>query len=147
MLIEDAARGRVNEALKTVARDEGIEEGRLALLVSGGEVVIPRNAARDTGGAVGIGRLLTCKVNANVGTSGRRCHPEEEVAKARAAVECGADAVMDLSTGPHGGEVLRRLLKELKAPVGTVPVYDAFSGGWEARSVADVDADDFIRSV
>jgi phosphomethylpyrimidine synthase len=62
-------------------------------------------------------------------------------------VECGADTVMDLSTGPHGGEVLRRLLKEIKASVGTVPVYDAFSGDWKARSVADVDADEFIRSV
>ena len=147
MLIEDAAHGRVNDTIKTVARDEGIQEDRLAQLVSHGEVVIPRNAAREAIGAVGIGRLLTCKVNANVGTSGRHCHPDEEVEKAHAAVECGADAVMDLSTGPHGGEVLSRLLKELTAPVGTVPVYDAFSGGWDARSIADVDADDFIRSV
>ena len=74
---------------------------------------------------MGVGELLTTKVNVNVGTSQALDSPETEVEKALAAVEAGADTVMDLSTGGDLDLVRRRILDSVSVPVGSVPIYNA----------------------
>ena len=74
---------------------------------------------------MGVGELLTTKVNVNVGTSQALDSPETEVDKALAAVEAGADTVMDLSTGGDLDLVRRKILDSVTVPVGSVPIYNA----------------------
>ena len=106
------------------AKREGIEPARLARLVAVGRVVIPRNVRREIE-PIGVGELLTTKVNVNVGTSQALDSPETEVEKALAAVEAGADTVMDLSTGGDLDLVRRKILDSVSVPVGSVPIYNA----------------------
>lgn len=123
-LMEEASRGRVPEEVKIVAKREGVDPSKLARLVALGRVVIPRNLARKIE-SMGVGELLTTKVNVNLGTSQALDSPETEVEKALAAVEAGADTVMDLSTGGDLDLVRRKVLEAIGVPVGTVPIYQA----------------------
>lgn len=106
------------------AEREGVEPARLARLVAAGRVVIPRNVRREIE-PMGVGEFLTTKVNVNVGTSQALDSPETEVEKALAAVEAGADTVMDLSTGGDLDLVRRKILDSVRVPVGSVPIYNA----------------------
>ena len=106
------------------AKREGLEPARLARLVAAGRVVIPRNVRREIE-PMGVGKHLTTKVNVNVGTSQALDSPETEVEKALAAVEAGADTVMDLSTGGDLDLVRRKILDSVTVPVGSVPIYNA----------------------
>lgn len=123
-LTEEASRGRVPEEVKIVAEREGVDPSKLARLVALGRVVIPRNLARKIE-PMGVGELLTTKVNVNLGTSQALDSPETEIEKAMAAVEAGADTVMDLSTGGDLDLVRRKVLEAVGVPVGTVPIYQA----------------------
>lgn len=124
-LMEEATRGRVPREIETVANREGIEPAKLARLVAAGRVVIPGNLRREGLEPAGIGEWLTTKVNVNVGTSQNLDSPENEVEKAMAAVEAGADAVMDLSTGGDLDLIRRKILDAVGVPLGTVPIYQA----------------------
>ena len=124
-LMEEATRGRVPREIEAVATREGIEPAKLARLVGAGRVVIPGNLRREGLEPAGIGEWLTTKVNVNVGTSQNLDSPENEVEKAMAAVEAGADAVMDLSTGRDLDLVRRKILDAVGVPLGTVPIYQA----------------------
>jgi phosphomethylpyrimidine synthase len=64
-------------------------------------------------------------VNANIGTSPDHIDLAEEVEKAKVAIDVGADAVMDLSTGGDLDKVRRDILKACTVPLGTVPIYQA----------------------
>jgi phosphomethylpyrimidine synthase len=122
--------------LGAVARAEGMEPERLARRIADGRIVIPANPARKHK-ICAIGEGCTVKVNVNVGTSGTRCDPALEEEKAKAALENGADALMDLSTGGNLVAIRKKILK-LDTTVGTVPIYEAVR---RAGNAADVDAD------
>ncbi len=123
-LMEEASRGRVPEEVKIVSKREGTDPAKLARLVALGRIVIPRNLSRKIE-PMGIGEQLTVKVNLNLGTSQSLDSPDGEVEKALAAVDAGADTVMDLSTGGDLDLVRRRVLEAASVPVGTVPIYQA----------------------
>ncbi len=123
-LMEEARRGRIPEEIKLVADKEGIEPDKLRRLVASGRVVIPKNIRRDVE-PLGIGETLTTKVNVNLGSSQDLAEPDAEVKKAMAAVEAGADTLMDLSTGGDLDLIRRKILKSVTVPVGTVPIYQA----------------------
>ena len=97
MLIRDARKG-LTPGIRDIAKREGVDADRLRSLIASGHVAVPRNVSRDIPGCA-VGKLMSTKVNANVGTSKDYDNPAEEVEKARVAVKYGADAVMDLSTG------------------------------------------------
>ncbi len=134
-LIRECLTG-VPPLVEAVARMEGINPRVVARSVARGRLVIPANPGRSHR-PCGIGEGCRVKVNVNVGTSGERCDLSLEKAKARAALENGADTLMDLSTGGDLPAV-RRMVLSMDAPVGTVPVYEAVR---RAGSAADVDAD------
>jgi phosphomethylpyrimidine synthase len=113
-----------------------MEPERLARRIACGRVVVPHNPARKHPSCA-IGEGCVVKVNVNIGTSGTRCDPALEEMKAKAALDNGADALMDLSTGGNLVAIRKRILKSATT-VGTVPVYEAVR---RAGSVADVDAD------
>lgn len=110
-----------------VAGREGISPEKFDARVRDGSIVVMRNACRDIV-PVAVGAGCMTKVNANVGTS-EKSSIMGELEKARAAVEYGADAVMDLSVGDGMDETRQKILEEIKVPVGTVPVYQMFING------------------
>jgi phosphomethylpyrimidine synthase len=82
------------------------------------------------------------KVNANIGSS----HDLES--KLKTAVACGADTVMDLSTGPAWREILTQILSRSPVPVGTVPLYQVFGEVLEkGGDVGDVSPEEIFRAV
>ncbi len=142
MLMREAKNG-LSEEIRRIAKAEGVEPERLRSLIARGLVAVPRNAGRGFPGRA-VGALMSTKVNANVGTSKDYDDCGEEVRKAMAAVQCGADAVMDLSTGHDRDTVRKRLLKELEVPVGTVPIYHAAR---KRKNAVDMTSDDIFNSV
>jgi phosphomethylpyrimidine synthase len=123
-LMEEARKGVIPTEVIGVAEREGLEPARLARLLADGRAVIPRNARRDLE-PLGIGELLSTKVNVNIGTSGALDSPAAEVEKALAAQAAGADTIMDLSTGGDLDLLRRKILQAVRVPVGTVPIYQA----------------------
>lgn len=124
--IEDLRAGRDVVGLVEAARDEGIAVERLAeLIVSGRVALLANRARRGVVRPVAIGEGLRTKVNANLGASEDASGPAEELRKLSAAVDAGADAVMDLSTGGDLIAMRRSLLDASPVPLGTVPVYEA----------------------
>ncbi len=117
-----ARAGTITKEMEAVARAEGRDPGWLAAEIAAGRVVIPYNRARSFA-PVGIGHGLRTKVNANLGTSPLRSCMEEELVKLKAAVEAGADAVMDLSTGGDLEAIRREIIDNSPVMVGTVPIY------------------------
>ena len=142
MLISHAKKGP-NGEIRDAAKREGVDADRLCRLVTAGRVAVPRNAARRFP-VRAIGELMSTKVNANVGTSKDYDSPAEEVEKAKIAVEYGADAVMDLSTGRDVAAVRRRLARELEVPLGTVPIYHAAR---KRKAVVDMTSDDMFNAL
>lgn len=126
-----ALEGRITDAMRHVASEEGItvEEVRDALV--SGEAAIPANHAHTSLKPKGIGKAFTIKVNANLGTSLACNDPEMELEKLRVAIKAGADAVMDLSTGGDMEELRREIVRQSTVPVGTVPIYDAAVRAYE----------------
>jgi len=124
--IEFALDGQITPQMKKVALDEGFEAEVIREKVAAGQIVIPNNPARKDQRIVGIGTGLRTKINASIGTSSDISDIKEEVAKAIAAEEEGADTLMELSAGGDLDKVRREVLKATSLPVGNVPLYQAF---------------------
>ncbi len=123
--LQAARGGEITAEMAAVAEAEGLPPETIRERVARGTVVIPANRQRKLARPQGIGQGLRVKVNANIGTSPERFDVEEELAKLRTAIDAGADAVMDLSTGGDISAIRRRLLEECPVPFGTVPIYQA----------------------
>jgi phosphomethylpyrimidine synthase len=69
--------------------------------VARGRHLIPANTHHLAGklAPMGIGKVASVKINANIGNSAVSSSIDEEVGKLLLAVKYGADTVMDLSTG------------------------------------------------
>jgi len=123
--MEQARKGIITKEIKHVAETEGVDPDLLCARLAEGTVAIPANQNHPHLLPRGIGKGLTIKVNANIGTSKDHVDIEEELKKLRVAVEAGADAVMDLSTGGDLVAIRQAILKETRIPLGTVPIYQA----------------------
>jgi phosphomethylpyrimidine synthase len=146
--MKEAKKGRATPEMRAVAREEGVPLSYVVRGVASGRIVIPCNPSRR--GEVilkGIGEGLRTKVNANVGSSPDYVDVEEEVQKARAAKECGADTVMDLSIGGDLDLIRRRILREVDLPLGTVPIYQAGVEASLKGSVLDMDSDALFNAI
>jgi phosphomethylpyrimidine synthase len=146
-LIESAKKGILTPDIKTVAGKESINPETLAQDIARGHTVIARNMNHRIS-PTGIGRGLSTKINANIGTSKDKVSFDEEMEKLGICVKYGADAVMDLSTGGNI-KALRKLMME-KSPlsVGTVPIYEAVVRSAERHgSIARMTADDLFSVI
>ena len=141
--MKECQNGTVPEIVKKTAEIEHIDPEKLRRLVLRGLVTVPKNADRETL-PTGIGKYMSTKINANVGTSRDYKDLEDEVKKAKTAVQYGAGAIMDLSTGGDLDAVRKRILAEVSVPVGTVPLYDAAA---TAPMVVEMTADDMFNAV
>ncbi|MDP2689013.1 MAG: phosphomethylpyrimidine synthase ThiC, partial [Deltaproteobacteria bacterium] len=123
--LEAARRGVITKEMETAARKEGVSAEYIRKAMEEGTVVITRNKAHASIEGLAVGKGLRTKVNANIGSSQDHVDVEEELLKLRAAVEAGADAVMDLSTGGDVNAIRRAIMAESPVPIGTVPIYQA----------------------
>ena len=122
----DLARtGVITQAMHQVAQAEGIDAEIIRASVAEGTVVIPLNKKNTDITPVGIGKGLTIKVNANIGTSGDQIGLNEELEKLKAAVDAKTHTIMDLSTGGNITEIRQAIIRKSTVPVGTVPIYQA----------------------
>ena len=111
-------------------------------------MVIPCNGRHSNLEACGIGAGLSVKINANLGTSPSFPARENEMRKLEAALACGADAVMDLSTGGDLGACRREVIARSPVPVGTVPIYEgAVEALRERGAVVELSADDLFAVI
>ena len=143
--MERAAQGTTPE-IEAVARKEGLDPDVVRRRLVAGRAVIPSNPIHDPE-PCGIGEGLSVKVNVNIGTSRDRADLEEELSKVRIAVRYGADAIMDLSTGGDIDAIRRAVLKEVRIPVGTVPIYQTGLRMARKSAVVDMDEDDIFRGI
>lgn len=143
--LQQAQAGTITEAMQHVAKTEGVDVETLRQEVAAGRVVIPANTLhlQTNLKPVGIGRILSTKVNANIGTSSVRCSVAAEIEKMNAALEVGADAMMDLSTGGDLDQVRAELLAHCPVTFGTVPVYQVIQG----RNVEDIDKKILVETI
>ncbi|MEM4155117.1 MAG: phosphomethylpyrimidine synthase [Archaeoglobaceae archaeon] len=142
-LIEEAKKGVLNKFIRRTAEYERVEADRLLRLIAKGHVVVPKNVIREVEPRA-IGMLVSTKVNANVGTSQEYINVEEEVEKAVVAQKFGADAIMDLSTGGDLREIRKKIMKIVRVPFGTVPIYEAAR---DCRKIVDISEDEFLKAV
>jgi 5-hydroxybenzimidazole synthase len=123
--IELAREATVTDQMVAVAKSEDVTPEFVRCMVAEGKIVIPWNHNRRPR-AVGIGKGLSTKINASIGTSSDIIDYAFEVKKARAAEESGADTLMELSVGGDLDRVRREVLAATDLPVGNVPLYQAF---------------------
>ncbi|HDZ86784.1 MAG TPA: phosphomethylpyrimidine synthase ThiC [Actinobacteria bacterium] len=147
-LLQQVKRGQIPKTLKEVAVKESIDPELLAFRISSGSIVIPQNKKRKHIKAVGIGEGLSTKVNANIGTSETHDDVDYELKKLKAAEAAGADAIMDLSTGPSLNKTRKKILEKATVPIGTVPIYQAaVKSKEEHNKILAMDADDMFDVV
>ena len=126
--LQAARKGIVTEAMKTVAADEHVDEETVRAAVASGEAVIPLNIHHRNAKPVGVGRMFTTKINANLGRSVTHSGRGDELDKLKVALDAGADFVMDLSVGQDDLKAIRQgMLDASDKPLGTVPVYETVS--------------------
>jgi phosphomethylpyrimidine synthase len=144
--ITNAKKGNITDQIKKVAKSEGINAELIRRRVASGKIVIPYNDNHSPR-AIGIGKGLRVKVNANIGTSREHCDESEEVEKAKISVESGAHTVMDLSTGGNLDHIRTSIIKSLNVPFGTVPIYQAgIQAITKKGAIIDMTEDDMFNT-
>ena len=143
--LQAAKNGTITDEVKFVADSEQIDAKWVSAELAAGRLVIPANRLhlKTNLKPIGIGRLLTTKVNANIGASSIRSSAKAEIGKLQAALAAGADAIMDLSTGTGLDDIRKQLLARCPVPFGTVPIYQVIEG----RNVEDIDRKTILETI
>lgn len=123
--IQLARQGIITEAMLQVAAQEQLAPEVIRAGVTAGTIAVCCNINHKNLVPRGVGQGLAVKVNANIGTSSAYPDPEPELAKLRAAIDAGADSVMDLSTGDNIDASRKAIIAASTVMVGTVPIYQA----------------------
>ena len=139
----DAARkGIITPEMKIVAQKEKMTEEALRELVACGKVVIPANKNHKSLDPEGVGSMLRTKINVNLGVS-RDCKDYDiEMKKVMAAVNLGAESIMDLSSHGNTQPFRQKLTAECPAMIGTEHVYDSVIN--YQRDLNTLTAQDFL---
>ena len=146
--LQMALDGRITREMRTVSKDENVDAGYVRGAVADGSIVIPKNMRRQLPKAIGIGKGLRTKVNANIGTSPDSAIMKEELKKLRAAMDAGTDTVMDLSIGGDLRKIRRSIIAGCDVPMGTVPIYQAaVESARDRHGIVGMDAEKLFDSI
>ena len=146
--MSEARAGKITDEMRYIAEAEGLEAEIIRQGVAIGEIVIPFNPLKPDKIALGIGKGLRTKVNANIGTSTDQPELENELKKLTAALGAGVDTIMDLSTGGDVDETRKQILKHCNVPLGTVPIYQAAVDIiHQKKSVVELTSDDLFKAI
>lgn len=127
-----------------VLQTEPINREQLEQNLADGTAIIVKNKHRDIV-PLAVGKGLTTKINANIGTSQDKSDLDLEIDKLKVAVNFGAHAIMDLSTGGNLTGIRKRIIEESTVPLGTVPIYQvAVNKSREGKSFLDIEPDELF---
>ena len=143
--MEAARKGIITPEMKAVAKKEYRTEEQIRQWVADGQVAICANKLHTCIDPNGVGSMLKTKINVNLGVSKDCKDYDIEMKKVMAAVDMGAEAIMDLSSHGNTQPFRRKLTSECPAMIGTVPVYDSVIH--YQRDLATLTAQDFIDVV
>lgn len=146
--LESARKGQITPEMEIVARDEQMDIDLLARRVAEGTIVIPKNASRELKRVGGVGLGLRTKVNANIGTSATFPDIKDELVKLKTAIDAGADAVMDLSTGGNLADIRKVIIERCPVALGTVPIYECAVDVVEERGgITEITTEDLLNVI
>jgi phosphomethylpyrimidine synthase len=143
--LQISKKGTISNEVRFVADRENVDAELVRNEFVAGRLVIPANKLhlKTNLKPAGIGRVLSTKVNANIGTSSVSSSVEAEIKKMEAALDAGADTIMDLSTGGDLDNIREKLLTKCPVPFGTVPIYQIIEG----RSVEEIDSKIILETI
>lgn len=146
--LEKARRGVITTEMEIAAAAENVGPEYIRQGVAAGTIVICRNINHTGIRPLAIGSGLRTKVNANIGTSKDGNDLPAELEKLTLAINAGADAVMDLSTGGDLAKIRREVMKNSTVAVGTVPIYQTAVKMINAdRAVSEMTADEMFEVI
>jgi phosphomethylpyrimidine synthase len=146
--LEAAKLGKITPQMKQVAESENLEGEFIRQGVQQGTIVIPANVNHANLAPRGIGKGLSTKINANIGTSSDYGDVNTELEKLKVVIDFKADAVMDLSTSGDISFIRRSILSACTLPLGTVPIYQACIAAVARESaMVKMTADDLFEAI
>jgi len=146
--LEQARKGVITQAMAEAADAEGVSGEEIRAGIEAGQIVLPCNRNHEGFRPVAVGKGLSTKVNANIGTSEINPDIAGELEKMKAAVAGGAHSVMDLSTGGDIDRCRKEIIAASEVMVGTVPVYQVMVGAARSgKSMAEMTEDDIFSAI
>ncbi|MDK2992808.1 MAG: phosphomethylpyrimidine synthase [Clostridiales bacterium] len=140
--LQAAKNGIVTEQMRAAASAEGMEPEELRKGIADGTTVLPANINHKGLKPMAVGKGLSTKVNANIGTSEAFNDLAVELAKLDMAIDAGAHSIMDLSTGGNIDDIRRAILNRCPVMLGTVPIYQtAVETLRSGKTIVDMEVD------
>ncbi|MFI3271225.1 MAG: phosphomethylpyrimidine synthase ThiC [Pseudomonadota bacterium] len=118
-----ALKDLLEKHLADLSHEEGLSPEDIKARIEAGTMVLLGNPNHPSLRPILVGQPARVKVNANIGTSPMRHSPQCEMTKLAAALEAGADTVMDLSIAGDLNAIRQTMLDGCALPLGTVPLY------------------------
>jgi phosphomethylpyrimidine synthase len=134
-----AKKGIITEEMKFAAKNERLDPELIRSEIASGKLIIPANINHPNLSPIAIGAVASCKINANIGNSPTTSDLDGEISKLDIAIKYGADAVMDLSTGPEIEKIRRNIISKSSVAIGTVPMYEAVEGVDKIEDLSEED--------
>ena len=145
---ELAQRGEISPEMIAAAEHDGVTAEFLRDGLAAGTIVLPANHHHTNLRPPAIGAGLNIKINANIGTSTLDPSLEGALARMHAALDAGAEAMMDLSTAGDLAQIRARVLAECPVALGTVPIYQAAVAATErGGGVGGMEEDELLRVI
>ncbi|OIO33337.1 MAG: phosphomethylpyrimidine synthase [Candidatus Omnitrophica bacterium CG1_02_40_15] len=145
--IELAKLNKSSPEMRYVSKNEGMPMELLIARIKEGKITLIKNSKRKINPCA-VGEGLRVKVNANIGTSKDSSNINKELRKMAVAIKCGADTLMDLSTGGDIKKIRKVILKNSAVPVGTVPIYEiAIMAAKKRGHISRIKAKDILEAL
>lgn len=143
--LQAAKNGIITEQMKAAASAEGIDAEEIRRGIADGTIVLPANINHKGLKPMAVGKGLSTKINANIGTSEAFNDLAVELSKLDTAIDAGAHSIMDLSTGGSIDDIRRTILDHCPVMLGTVPIYQtAVETLRTGKTIVDMEADDIF---
>lgn len=145
---ESAKNGIITDEMKKAAEYEGLKSEQIRSGIEKGFIVLPSNINHRNCTPIAVGKGLSTKINANIGTSEAYPQIELELEKLKTAIESGAHSVMDLSTGGDIDTCRREIIKESTVMIGTVPLYQTIVEASENnKGLTEIEGEEFFEAI
>jgi phosphomethylpyrimidine synthase len=147
-LIDLARNNELAPRIVKTAEIENVSPEFLRAGLANGTMVIPWAQGHELSRPCAVGDGLSVKINANIGTSPDAGDISGELEKLKAAVDAGAHAVMDLSTGGNLREIRKSIRDACPVSLGSVPMYEAgYMAIDSGRTFRQMTAGDMLKAV
>ncbi|MFY9402748.1 MAG: phosphomethylpyrimidine synthase ThiC [Candidatus Omnitrophota bacterium] len=143
--LEEARNNKINSTLCRIAKKEGVSSLALLKNIKSGRTVILKNNSRFLKSPCAVGRGVSTKINANIGTSTDKFNIKNELKKIDICIKYGADTIMDLSVGGNIKKMRAEVLGYSPIPVGTVPVYELAVSAQKRGNLLNFDYIDMLE--